>query len=255
MLACCLLIPAGPAEAGFSASGSLLIEDTRYVLTAPLRWEKRNWLRFSAGTLGVGMVALLDRPVRDGMQRNRNDTTDQIARIFEPFGAQYSFGILGGFYLAGAALDDSDAKAVARDGIAASLIAGGIITPVLKVAAGRSRPAENQGTYKFDPFSGHHSFPSGHTTQAFAVASVVAAHHEPLWVTITAYGIAGLVGFARIDHNAHFASDVAAGASIGTLVGRAVVGFNRRGPIERPRPRISFVLLPVGVGVTCPFDL
>ena len=40
--------------------------------------------------------------------------------------------------------------------------------------------------------------------------------------------MAGLVGFARIYHNAHWTSDVTAGAIIGTFVGRGVVALNKR---------------------------
>lgn len=209
--------------------GGLLLEDTGYILTAPMRWRYDEWRNFSLATLGIlGTVAVLDKPIRDAAQRNRNSASDRIARTFEPFGAEYSFGVLGGFYLAGVAFDDPKAVAVAQDGFAASLIASGIITPALKFAAGRSRPSQNEGVHDFQPFHGGTSFPSGHATQAFAVASVIATHYEPFWVKAAAYGTASLVGFARIDHNAHFASDVLAGALIGSMVGQAIVPFNQK---------------------------
>jgi membrane-associated phospholipid phosphatase len=109
------------------------------------------------------------------------------------------------------------------DSVSASIIAGGIITPVLKFAVGRSRPRETSGTYVFKPFSAHQSFPSGHATQAFAVATVIASHYTEWWEQTLAYGAAGLVGVGRIQQNAHFASDVVAGSAIGWAVGRAVV--------------------------------
>ena len=108
-----------------------------------------------------------------------------------------------------------------------SVIASGIITPAIKPVAGRSRPRDNNGAYNFKPFSNaNSSFPSGHTTEAFALASVIANHYDETWVTCTSYSIAGLVGLARIYHQAHFASDVLAGAMIGTLVGKSVVARN-----------------------------
>ena len=67
-------------------------------------------------------------------------------------------------------------------------------------------------------------------TSRKAVASVVAAHYDSVWVDGLAYAAAGLVGLARMDHNAHFASDVLAGAMIGTVVGRTSV---RMGDEER----------------------
>jgi membrane-associated phospholipid phosphatase len=207
--------------------GKLLLQDVRYILTSPVRWDRRDWKILALGTLAVaGTAALLDKPVHVASQRDRNDTTDRAAKIFEPFGFYYSFGVLGGFYLTGIALDDPRAKNVTQDGISASLIAAGIITPALKFSIGRSRPRQDEGTYVYRPFNGNISFPSGHTTEAFAVASVIAAHYDSLWIQTTAYGVATLVGFSLIDQNAHFSSDVVAGALIGSAVGNAVVRFN-----------------------------
>ena len=128
------------------------------------------------------------------------------------------------------------AKAVGMDGLAASLIASGLIAQPLKYAFGRSRPNQELGAKHFDPFSGDESFPSGHTTQAFAVATVVAEHYDSLWITVTSYTLASMVGFARINNDAHWASDVLAGAAIGTFVGDLVVKINdnHRGVVVAP---------------------
>lgn len=216
--------------------GKLLLQDAQYILTAPIRWDYRDWKIFAFGTLAVvGTAALLDKPVHEASQRVRNASTDRAARIFEPFGYYYTFGVLGGFYLAGVALDDPRIMNVAQDGIASSLIAAGIITPALKFSIGRSRPRQDEGTYRFRMFNGNISFPSGHTTEAFAVASVIAAHYDSLWIQTAAYGMATLVGLSLIDLNAHFSSDVLAGALIGSVVGNAVVRFN-----AQKRSRFNF---------------
>ena len=119
------------------------------------------------------------------------------------------------------------------DGAIASLIASGLITPALKEALGRSRPHQAASGTDFHPFGGRASFPSGHTTQAFAVASVIAGEYDSRWVDVAAYGSAALVGYARVLHDAHYLSDVAAGALVGTLVGRTVVRANSRRRGER----------------------
>lgn len=234
------------------AYGRLLWRDTTYLLSAPARWEQEDWINFSLKATVVGGAFLLDRHIQERVQGNRNQTRDRIADIFEPFGAEYSVAVLGGFYVAGVAFDNPKAEAVTRDGLAATLVASGIITPTIKIVAGRNRPAESDGVYDFHPFRflGDNSFPSGHTTQAFAVASVIATHYDPLWVKGAAYTIAALVGFARIEHNAHWASDVAAGAFIGSAVGSATVRFNEkqegvfslRPLIDRDRRGMALVL-------------
>ena len=145
------------------------------------------------------------------------------------------------FYVGGAVFDNAKARAVAQDGLAASLIASGMITPALKYAFGRARHDEGNGPYDFDYFSTRHTaFPSGHTTQAFAVASVVAAHYDSPWVKATAYGVASFVGYSRIQRNKHWPTDVAAGALIGTLVGNSVTRFNQYKRNQHAESRFSF---------------
>jgi membrane-associated phospholipid phosphatase len=201
----------------------ILLDDVKHVVTAPARWQEREWQNL--GLLGLGVVGaglIVDRPLRDEMRHHAPNNNRFLFEV-ERFGADYSLGVLGGFYLAGALGDNARATAVAQDGLSACLIASGLITPAIKLAAGRDRPRANTGTANFHPFSGASSFPSGHTTQAFALASVIAAHYDDTWVSVTSYTVASLVGVARSYHDAHFASDVLAGALIGTLVGISVV--------------------------------
>lgn len=201
--------------------------DAASTVTAPVRWDRRDWMNFSIDSAAiVGTAALLDRPLRNWTQRNGGAWWEKGANAFNDFGSYDSFAVIGAFYLEGAIGHDPRAENTAADALSASIVAAGIITPVLKEIAGRARPRTGKGVYHFRPFSHNFSFPSGHTTQAFAVASVIAAHYHRWWVDGAAYGMAGLVGLARMDHNAHFASDVLTGAVIGTAVGRYLVREN-----------------------------
>ncbi|HTQ31151.1 MAG TPA: phosphatase PAP2 family protein [Opitutaceae bacterium] len=224
--------PAAPAPAASIPDyGRIVWHEAGYVFTAPVRWDQTDWLEFGGATAAVaGTAVLLDQPVRDAARRNRGSTAEHFANNFERFGAEYSFGVIGAFYLGGLAGRDDRAKVVAEDGLAASLFSGSVAFAV-KEAAGRSRPNANRGVFHFSPFSGNASFPSGHATQAFTVASVIAAHYDDNpWIDSAAYGLAALVGVARIDHNAHFASDVLAGALLGNAVGRMVVHYRASAP-------------------------
>ncbi len=62
------------------------------------------------------------------------------------------------------------------------------------------------------------SFPSGHTTTAFAFASVIGAEHEWYW-GLGAYTLATLTAISRVNDNRHFIHDVVAGATIGASYG------------------------------------
>ena len=214
-------------EADQTSFPELVIGDIRHVIGAPARWDETEWHQAGWVTLGIlGTAAIVDRPLQDEMRRHAPNNNSAILQV-ERLGAQYSVGVLGGFYLAGVTGNETAAE-VAQDGLAASLIASGLVTPSIKLVVGRSRPRANAGIANFKPFSDPNaSFPSGHTTEAFALASVIANHYDERWVQYSAYSLAGLVGVARSYHDAHFASDILTGALIGTLVGQSVVTHNR----------------------------
>lgn len=221
-----------PAPSSSLTLPALLKNDATELASAPLRWGRSDWLKLGIGVAAVGGIALIDHDLRESVDGGSNDTTRSLAKAVGPFGAEYSFGVIGGFFLAGKLLDDEKSLNVAQDGFAASVIASGAITPLMKAAFGRRRPSETTGTVDFG--QGGASFPSGHTTQAFAVASVIASHYDSIWVKVGAYTLAGLVGWSRMEEKAHYASDVVAGALIGIVVGSAVVRLH-----ESQRFRIS----------------
>lgn len=113
-------------------------------------------------------------------------------------------------------------------------------TALLKGIAGRMRPNASPGDAdNFNlggGFNGHGgtSFPSGHTTAAFALAATISAetrlHHPEMarYVSPAAYGAASLVGLSRIYSQKHWASDVVLGAAIGTYSARWLFGLHHR---------------------------
>ena len=205
----------------------LVLDDTWHVLSSPTRWDQKEWLWAGLGTGTVIVVgALADKPIEKEFAKHRTRGNDNFSKNVERFGAEYSFITLAAYELEGLALRDNRSLAVAQDGLASSVVAAGVITPSLKWIVGRSRPSSDKGPHDFNPFSSSASFPSGHATQAFAVASVIAEHYDSPWVKIGSYGLASAVAYARMEQKAHWASDVLVGAIIGTVVGRTIVHFN-----------------------------
>ena len=114
-----------------------------------------------------------------------------------------------------------------------SVVDDAILTWVFQNATGRLRPKviTTGGSYSNTWFKTYHpllradtSFPSAHSIAAFSVATVFARRYgSHRWVPWVAYGAATLVGFSRVTLQAHFPSDVFAGAAFGYIISRFVV--------------------------------
>lgn len=242
------------AAAGAGAASNLetlrslpktVLKDAAYVFGSPVRWTGKDWAIVGGAAVGVVLVsAFADVAARDATQSHQTGALDDLTRVVEPFGAEYSWAVLGAYGVVGLVFHDADLRDTAIDGIIASVFASGVITPSLKFSFGRSRPNQTDDPLLFHPFqSGYTALPSGHATQAFAVASVISAHSDKFWVSASAYTLASLVAFARVYHNAHWTSDVVAGALIGTAVGRGVVALNKR--IRSGEGHVRIVLAPI----------
>lgn len=114
----------------------------------------------------------------------------------------------------------------------------GIFTYIGKLAFARQRPfVDGTDHWHFFPYSlqGHdpsatayQSFPSGHTSGIWAIATVFAKQYrDTKWVPVLAYSAATLTGISRVTENKHWLSDVIFGAALGYGIGNFVVKRNR----------------------------
>jgi undecaprenyl-diphosphatase len=101
-------------------------------------------------------------------------------------------------------------------GVANLFIAGGITT-TLKYFVNRTRPfkAYPADIVQRDKGVGPYSFPSGHTTFAFASATNLCLTYKKWYITVPAYVYASMVGYSRMRLGVHYPSDVLVGAIIG----------------------------------------
>jgi membrane-associated phospholipid phosphatase len=225
------------------------VTDGGTILLAPIHWDRGSWTQAALAIASIALLSQEDSRIDTAFQRNRSAKTDSFSSVVRPFGSYAGIGVsvvsLGG----GLLFKNSEWRDTGRDAVEAELFAAGIVTPVLKQVVGRFRPSQGSDADEFHSFSGSQSFPSGESTEAFAVASVFAARSRGWIVPVVAYTLASSVALARMNDHAHFASDVIAGAFIGTAIGHSIV---HRHSADSEK-RLSWNLVPVtsqrGVGI------
>ena len=108
-----------------------------------------------------------------------------------------------------------------------------ILTTGLKYAVNRPRPYETYPDLVIKRTStGPYSFPSGHTSYAFSLATSATLATKKWYVALPCYVYAGAVGYSRMRLGVHYPSDVLAGALLGVgsswLAWKADTWLNRR---------------------------
>lgn len=222
-------------------------EDSVGMVKAPASWDRGDWTLFGGAIAGIGGFMAGDRDAFQWAVRNQSTSRDTTARSVSKFGAEYAIGLSAGLLAGGLVFGDRDARDTGRDAIEASILSGLLTNVVFKSAFGRERPYQSSGATVFKPFSSNASFPSGHATEAFTVASVIAMRSDGWVVPTVSYTVASLVAVSRVYQQAHFPSDVLAGAVFGTAVGRFVVG--RHQPARPAGPEAEFTVVPLPGGI------
>ena len=161
--------------------------------------------------------SMFDETIREHLFPWRNaDPSEDLRRLGDA--AQIAGPVIGtGFLLEGVAAHNQRSKDTAILAYETWILAGAICG-VGKFAFGRRRPETTDYPYHFRPSFKDSSFPSGHTTEAFAAATVFSEQYPHWYVAVPAYGAAATVGFSRMYASKHWLSDVLGGAFLGTVV-------------------------------------
>lgn len=198
----------------FDAAGQAGVGPT--VIPRPLISGKQ----VAAAGLILALTFAADQGLRGEVQERRDRTSNSVAEVGNTFGQpRYMLPLLGAGYAVGHLTGSAVLRRAALQAGGAALLASGITT-ALKYSIGRGRPSHIDDGDEFHPFSGSSSFPSGHTTFAFAVATAIADQTPDHWSDIGLYGLATLTAFARVNDDRHWTSDVIAGALVGHLSAR-----------------------------------
>lgn len=156
--------------------------------------------------LGAGSLATLVAFKFDQQTHDHWKDHQQMSADVSKYGDFWGTGIPETLIFAGQTYFDKENGIPAFEGF----ILGGIITHSAKVIIGRERPDSTTRT----------AMPSGHTQAAFSIAASMTESYG--WkVGLPFWCMGAFTGLTRLADNAHWLSDVVAGATIGTFFGRA----------------------------------
>jgi membrane-associated phospholipid phosphatase len=248
-------------DLGLKQAARDFTEDAGRIWSSPFRIKERHVGPLIVLAATAAFLIASDEDIRGAFQGyvDRHPWVDDFGPAVTQMGSLGAAATAGLFFGAGLLFKDDRARDTGY--LAACAMAQSfLVEHALKGLTGRQRPYVADGEdhwtgpagffKRYDPdYDGRYdSFPSGHSTMAFSLATVVALQYRhTTWVPVLAYTIAAGVGLTRVTMDRHWMSDVVVGAVIGHLVARLVVRSHTR------RQRLVPVLGCSGRGITLGF--
>jgi len=200
-------------------------------------FSTQNLLPFAVGAAATATSSAFDYKTQDLLQ----GACQLCGKTGAKVGGAAIVPVVGTLFVAGRFSPQGRFRSMTYD-FTQALIVAEAYTGILKYSVQRPRPDGSDNL----------SFPSGHTSAAFSLATV-AEHHYGWKVGVPAFALASCIGLTRIESNKHNLSDVLAGATLGIIVGRTVGRLDG----DRPAKKSTLSITPatdahgqgVGVGV------
>lgn len=202
----------------FGDDCKIILDDGVSYYTLPFRFSGKDWL-FTLGSAGaIGGLMTIDDDVKKSVVGDNVTETSVVWTVGKEYGNILYMGtgsVL--FYATGLFTHEKEIRVTGRM-LIQSLLYSGIASSGIKYITGRARPYVTNNQFDFTWLQTNNdylSFPSGHTTVAFAVSSVLAERIDTWWARVFFYSLAAATGYSRIHDNQHWLSDVVLGGVIG----------------------------------------
>jgi membrane-associated phospholipid phosphatase len=168
--------------------------------------------------LAIASESFAQNPDIDLLRRinlDRNISLDPACRFLSNSDAAFCIGIP--LIMAGTGYFTHDSIAFRKSlVVGSSLVTASVITNIMKYSINRKRPFEMYPDIQKESGGGSPSFPSGHTSSAFSLATSLSLNYPEWYIILPSYAWAGAVGYSRMHLGVHYPSDVLAGALIGS---------------------------------------
>ena len=226
-----------------------LSSDVKQYFTAPLHWDAGEWAWFGGALAAIAASHHFDSQVRTHFVGNLTPAqiqalpSDDVQDILPTVGVMLAtWGYASwtnsrpGHEEAWAMLEAAGLSTVSAYG--------------LKFTLRRLGPDQTSDPNEWEKTGGR-SFPSEHSTAAFAVGTVLAesGNDEYRWLRrALGYGLGVATSYLRLKHNTHWLSDTVAGAALG--ISSAHFVMNRTYASDQQQGHLSLVPIPGGAMLT-----
>lgn len=171
-------------------------------------------------------ASTLDIRILESIAETRTVPQTQTFKVLSDINNYVQIAVPVGLLVAGAVNDDKIMRQNALY-VASSTAVTALVNVGLKHLFKRSRPFKKYPNFVSVRTASGYSFPSGHTSSAFATASALSRAYSKWYVVAPSLLWASSVGYSRMYLGVHFPTDVLAGAALGTGAAFALDGLKR----------------------------
>lgn len=171
-------------------------------------------------------ASTLDIRILESIAETRTEPQTQTFKVLSDINNYVQIAVPVGLLVAGAVKDDKTMRQNALY-VASSTAVTALVNVGLKHLFKRSRPLKKYPNFISIRTAGGYSFPSGHTSSAFATASALSRAYSKWYVVAPSLLWASSVGYSRMYLGVHFPTDVLAGAVLGAGSSFALDGLKK----------------------------
>lgn len=203
-------------------------QDTKNFYGEISKFEKKEYLIGGSLLTTAFLLTTVDSSIKNFKDSHESETLDTLTPIFRKFGEFYPQLL---FFTYGQMANDTKAIKTSIYSLEAALL-GSSITYLGKNIFARARPNTGEGSsswFNKSFNSAYSSFPSGHSTVAFATATVISQmYKDEKFIPPLMYTLASLAAFSRVYNDKHWASDIFLGSAIGYYSGKLLLKLKNK---------------------------